>query len=264
MKTLRATAKLVVRDLPAGADTGKRLEFGQTVEAHGESYDGKWTFVSPPAGWASSAYLSPPQGLTVPALAGATGLVPTEALRWLPFILEAATRFGFTAPTPMAMWLAQCGHESMGFTQFVENLNYSAAALRSTWPSHFPTDQIAGQYARQPERIANRAYGDRLGNGPEASGDGWRYRGRGLIQITGKDNYRVCGDALGVDLVSQPELVATERFAALSAGWFWRSHGLNGVADDVVAATRRINGGLNGLSDRTARWQKAKLALGVT
>lgn len=268
MKTLRATTALVVRDLPAGADTGRRLAPGQTVTAHGESYDRKWAYVTTPAGagWSSLAYLTEAtEALSIASLSTAASMTAADAARWLPHVGEAAARFDFTAPPRLAMWIAQCGHESLGFRTLVENLNYSAPALRTTWPTRFPTDSMAVEYARQPEKIANHVYANRMGNGPPASGDGWRFRGRGLIQLTGRDNYRTCGAALGVDLEAEPDLLATPRFAALSAGWFWQSRGLGLLADagDILAVTKRINGGTHGLADRTARWQRAKTALGV-
>lgn len=161
-----------------------------------------------------------------------------------------------------AAFVAQCAHESNGFTVLVENLNYSAAGLLGTFKKYF-TPQQATDYARQPERIANRVYANRLGNGNEASGDGWRYRGRGLIQITGLANYRACGRALGVDLVANPALLEDPQHAALSAGWFWQTNGCNELADaaDFEALTRRINGGLNGQADRLAWLEKAQAAL---
>lgn len=270
MKTLRCVASsLVIRETPGGADTGRRLLQGQLVTGYGESYDHAWTFVSTPTGtgWASTAYLSETaQDLTTRTLEIATGMSAVSAARWLPHVLEAAARFDFAEPRRLAMWLAQCAHESLGFSVLVENLNYSAEALRRTWPTRFPDVATANAYARKPERIANRAYGGRMGNGPEDSGDGWRFRGRGLIQLTGRDNYRACGAALSVDLEADPDLLAAERYAALSAGWFWDSRALNAFADagDVAGVTRKINGGTIGLVDRMARWEKAKRAMGLT
>jgi putative chitinase len=118
---------------------------------------------------------------------------------------------------------------------------------------------VAQPYHRNPEKIANKVYADRMGNGDEASGDGFKYRGRGLIQLTGKDNYRACGDALGVDLVENPDLVSSPQYAALSAGWFWDKNKLNQFADanDMTTLTKRINGGTHGLDDRVARTQHA-------
>jgi putative chitinase len=153
--------------------------------------------------------------------------------------------------------LSQLAHESAGFTATSENLYYRAEALSRVWPSRFPPG-VAESYAMQPEKIANKAYCDRMGNGDEASGDGWKYRGKGLIQLTGKDNYQRFSDATGVDAVGNPELLAEPEMAALSAGWFWASNGLNALADakDVVGMTKRINGGTHGLDDRQAKYAK--------
>ncbi len=142
----------------------------------------------------------------------------------------------------------------------------------STWPKRFPTLADAQTYARQPEKIANRAYAGRLGNGDEQSGDGWQYRGRGIIQITGRGNYQEVGAALGLPLEAQPELLEQPDNAALSAGWFWKSHLLNPLADhqtddiddaDFVTITTKINGGTVGLADRRAYWVHARAALGI-
>lgn len=165
----------------------------------------------------------------------------------------------------LAHFLAQAAHECGGFSRFVENLNYSAPALLKTWPRHFPTREIARRYERKPEAIANRAYADRMGNGPEGSGDGWRFRGRGIFQLTGRDNYTAGGEALGLDLVANPELAAVPSNAVRLALWFWDSRKLSRLADrdDVRAVTKGINGGLIGLDDRKARLLSARRALGV-
>lgn len=187
-----------------------------------------------------------------------------DAAKWTPHIVVAATRFEFEKPARLAMWIAQCGHESQGFLKLVENMNYSATGLRKTWPTRFPNEVIAAKYARKPEKIANYVYADRMGNGDEQSGDGWRYRGRGLLQLTGKDAYQDCSDYFGVDFVAQPELLSQPNWAALSSGWIWAIFkGCNPLADDhdLVAVTKRINGGLKGLEDRRERWERAKAAL---
>lgn len=143
---------------------------------------------------------------------------------------RAMLRWKIDSRVRTAAFLAQVGHESGQLRQLVENLNYSADALVRTWPSRF-TAETAQAYARQPEKIANRVYGGRMGNGPEASGDGWRYRGRGLIQLTGRANYRAAGQALGLPLEEQPELLEQPEQAAQSAAWWWAQHGLNELAD---------------------------------
>lgn len=149
---------------------------------------------------------------------------------FLPALNRAAARWKIDSRLRMAAFLAQIGHESSQLRALVENLNYSAEALMRTWPSRFTAD-TAPAYARQPEKIANRVYGGRMGNGPESSGDGWRYRGRGLIQLTGRDNYRAAGAALGLPLEDQPELLEQADHATQSAAWWWAKHGLNELAD---------------------------------
>lgn len=176
-------------------------------------------------------------------------------------IEQACHRFGIVTALQQSHFLGQLAHESAQFRVLIENLNYSAEALLRTWPSRF-TATTAAQYARQPERIANRVYASRMGNGDEASGDGWRYRGRGLIQLTGRENYSAYSRALYRDtrIVSAPERVAEPADAALSAGWYWSTRGINAMADrdDVAAVTRAINGGLHGYDDRLARTRRAQ------
>jgi putative chitinase len=140
-----------------------------------------------------------------------------------------------------------------------ENLHYSANGLKSVWGSRFPTDQIANEYANQPDRIANKVYANRMGNGDEESGDGWQYRGRGIIQCTGKDLYKTLSDAMNIDLIADPDMLLQPPFSAMSAGWFWNKKGLNDLADkgDYREMTKRINGGFNGLDDRIAKINKA-------
>lgn len=186
-----------------------------------------------------------------------------DAGLWGEAIAEALERFDISTIDREQMWLAQVAHESAGFTRLVENLNYSAVGLLNIFPRYFDAESAA-QFARRPEAIANRVYANRLGNGPETGGDGWRYRGRGLIQITGKRNYQRCGEALGVDLLTGPDLLCDSyRHAALSAGWFWESNGCNELADldTFTQITRRINGGLNGLADREEWLRRIRRAM---
>lgn len=152
----------------------------------------------------------------------------------------------------VAAFLAQCGHESGGFVFLRENLNYRAESLFKQWPKYFPTMEIARQYERKPVMIANRAYANRMGNGDEASGDGWRYCGRGLIQLTGKDNYQDFADSIETPVEEVPDYLATFEGAAQSACWFWESRNLNKEADvgDIKTMTKKINGGYIGLEDR--------------
>jgi putative chitinase len=167
-------------------------------------------------------------------------------------------------PLRQAAFIAQVAYESQGFSRFVENLNYRADRLLDVFGKYF-TDSEAQEFAHQPEKIANRVYANRLGNSDEASGDGWRYRGRGFIQLTGKDNYREAGKYLHLDLVGQPELVEGLEVGARVAAWYWASRNLNPYADrgQFDTITKRINGGLNGLLDRRAYYKRAKEALGA-
>lgn len=183
---------------------------------------------------------------------------------WARILLPAAKEFGIADnPGEFAEWIAQIGHESDGLNRLVENLNYSARGLMTTWPKRFPDLQIATKYARQPDKIANYVYAGRLGNGEPGSGDGYRYRGRGLIQITGKANYEACGKAISLPLVSFPQKLEDPIQAARSAAWYWRSRGLDAVVGDTEADTKAVNGGLTGLDERKALFDKAKEVLGV-
>jgi putative chitinase len=160
--------------------------------------------------------------------------------------------FGLVEPQQIAMFLAQCGHESAEFTVFQENLNYSADGLMKTFPKYF-RDVDPARYARQPQRIANRVYANRMENGNEASGDGWKYRGRGVIQLTGRRNYRLCSKYLYDDenvLLNDPDILLEKRDGLLAALWFWEVHNLDDI-DDIVKSTRIINGGQHGIKDRT-------------
>lgn len=162
----------------------------------------------------------------------------------------------------LAHFAAQAAHESAGFSQLVENLNYSAKGLRATWPSRF-TLATAQAFARKPEQIANKVYAGRLGNGDTLSGDGWRYRGRGIFQVTGRANYRVYGQAIGLDIEANPDLAAGPVAAARLALAYWTRNALNALADrDALRdITRRINGGLIGIDDRAKKLMTAKRVL---
>jgi putative chitinase len=168
----------------------------------------------------------------------------------------------------IAAFIAQCSHESAGFTALKENLNYKAATLRKIFPKYFPTDDLANAYANMPnkqEAIANRVYASRMGNGDEHSGDGYRYCGRGLIQLTGKSNYQSFADSLEMNVEDVPEYLATFEGAAQSACWFWETNNLNQWADkgDILTLTKRINGGTIGLEDRIKHYEHALHVLGV-
>ncbi|GDX06653.1 glycoside hydrolase family 19 protein [Buttiauxella sp. A111] len=188
------------------------------------------------------------------------------AARWFQPVAAAMREFGITAPVDQAMFIAQVGHESGGFTAVVENLNYTPAALVATFGKRITQQQADALgrtkvHAARQDAIANLVYSNRLGN--KSAGDGWKYRGRGLIQITGLDNYRTCGTALKLDLVSTPEQLEQDLQAARSAAWFFTGKGCLLHSGDVKAVTLIVNGGTNGLADRQARYNKARAALGI-
>jgi putative chitinase len=170
--------------------------------------------------------------------------------------------YGIDTPLRVAAFIAQCAHESGNFTRLEENLNYRWQTLRKVFPKYFPTDAIAQEYASRPDKkeaIANRAYANRMGNGPEESGDGYRYRGRGLIQLTGKNNYTAFANSLDIPVEEATEYLETFDGAVQSACWFWDTNNLNKWADegDMVTLTKRINGGTNGLEDRIKHYKHA-------
>lgn len=182
--------------------------------------------------------------------------------KWLGPLEEVFVKYEINTPVRQACFMGQCAHESGNFKTLQENLNYSAEGLMKTWPSRFATKELADQYARQPAKIAGKVYNGRLGNTSEE--EAAKYLGRGLIQLTGKENYGNCGLGIGVDLLADPALLLDPRYAALSAGWFWNKKGLNALADsqDYETMTKRINGGLIGLDDRKAKIAKALSVLG--
>lgn len=200
--------------------------------------------------------------MTVLALANTLASLKIDP-QWADPLVEVFQRFGIDTPIRQAAFIGQCAHESANFKVLEENLNYSAEALMRVWPGRFPTLDVAKQYARDPEKIANKVYGGRMGNGPEESGDGWLYHGRGLIQLTGKDNYMLAGDSLRQDFIYSPDLILAPRWAALTAGWYWSKRNLNKEADanDFVGMTKKINGGTIGLDDRIAHIQHAQAVL---
>lgn len=188
------------------------------------------------------------------------------AQKWAPFLAAAAEKYEINTPLRIAGWLSQCAHESGNFRALEENLNYSAEGLLKVFGKYFDTPK-AMLYARQPEKIGNLVYANRMGNASELSGDGFKYRGRGLIQLTGKGNYKAFGQGIGeVDkIMTQPGLVATPEYAALSAGWFWAHNSLNSLADlkDVKGMTKVINGGFNGLDHRKELYEQLSKALQI-
>ena len=180
---------------------------------------------------------------------------------WYNNLLNILPEYDIDTPHRVAAFMAQCGHESGGFTTLQENLNYSAKGLVGTFKKYFPTEAVAKQYERRPEMIANRVYANRMGNGDEASGEGWYFRGRGIVQITGKNNYTKCSQSLFESnvLVENPDLLLESEYAIHSACWFWSAARLNELADigDMKTMTKRINGGYLGLEDRINHYNHA-------
>ena len=178
--------------------------------------------------------------------------LPASVMEEVPVIIE---KFGIDGPLRLSHFLSQCAHESGNFKFLKENLNYSADGLRKVFPKYFPTLEAANKYAKQPEKIANKVYGSRMGNGDEASGDGFKFRGRGYIQLTGKDNYAAFDKFVDDDIIANPDLVAT-KYPLTSAAFFFHKNNLWSVCDKghshdvVVSVTKRVNGGINGLDDR--------------
>lgn len=224
-----------------------------------------------PATWAKlmgeSVEAAAPVVITEPAPVASVGGLKLEKLKGhipdavIAMIPDTAAKFQINTPLRLAHFLAQCGHESGGFKVTSENLNYSAKGLMGIFKKYFPTQQLAESYQRQPQKIANRVYANRMNNGPEASGEGFKFRGRGYIQLTGKDNYTQFGKAIGEDIASNPDSVSG-KYALLSAAWFWSKNGLNKLADGgasdatVTSITKRVNGGTIGLPDRIKHFKE--------
>jgi putative chitinase len=186
------------------------------------------------------------------------GHVPDKVIDQIPAVVE---KFGINNPLRLSHFLSQCGHESGNFRLTQENLNYSAKGLVGIFKKYFPTEAVATQYQRNPQKIANRVYASRMGNGDEASGDGFKFRGRGYIQLTGKTNYSAFDKTVEDDITANPDLVAT-KYPLLSAAWFWSKNGLNTIADAgatdevVTKATKKVNGGTIGLADRIKHFKE--------
>ena len=216
-----------------------------------------------------------------PTLADLQAAKVKDPAKWLDALVATCQEFEINTPQRIAAFLAQTSHESGGYTMLSENLNYRASTLAACWPNRFavmgpdkkpkktekgaliPT-KVAESIAGKPELIANLVYSSRMGNGPAESGEGWKFRGRGLKQLTGKFNYEKCGQALGVDLVGNPDLLLDPVYAARSAGWFWKSNGLAAFADagDIKGMTKKINGGYIGLEQRQKLYDKVLAAIG--
>ena len=234
--------------------------------ANGLTADG----VVGPATWSKmmgEGTTSSPVVLTEPAPAPSVGGLKLEKLRGhipdavIAQIPDTASKFNINTPLRLAHFLAQCGHESGGFKVTSENLNYSAKGLMGIFKKYFPTQALAESYQRQPQKIANKVYASRMDNGSEASGDGYKFRGRGYIQLTGRANYTAFGKAINEDIANNPDVVSG-KYALLSAAWFWSKNGLNTLADGgatdatVTSITKRVNGGTIGLPDRIKHFKE--------
>jgi len=182
-----------------------------------------------------------------------------DYVNWYNALIKVLPDYQIDTPERLAAFISQCAHESNDFTEIQENLNYKAESLMRTWPSHFPTMEIANQYAHNQEMIANRAYANRMGNGSESSGDGWKFCGRGLIQLTGRSNYQNFADSLQMNIDDVPAYLGTYEGAVQSACFFWENNNINEWADkrDNKRITKIINGGDLGLEDRMKRYDEA-------
>ena len=239
----------------------KSWQSSNGLTADGIVGDGTWSKMF------SEGSVSAPTVITEPApvksvgglkLEGLRGHIPDAVIAQIP---DTAAKFEINTPLRLAHFLAQCGHESGGFRLTKENLNYSAKGLNGTFKKYFPTEAAAKPYERQPVKIANKVYGGRMGNGPESSGEGSKFCGRGYIQLTGKDNYTAFGKSINEDMTSNPEKVASD-YALLSAAWFFSKNGLHKMADGgatdavVTSITKRVNGGTIGLADRIKHFKE--------
>ena len=247
---------------PKTEEAVKAFQTKHGLTSDGIVGDGTWAKIMN-AG--SVAPTSQPQSVSAPTpqVAGLKldklkGHVPQIVIDSIP---EVASKFGINTPLRVAHFLAQCGHESGGFRLTQENLNYSAKGLNGIFRKYFPTEASAAPYNRNPQKIANKVYGNRMGNGPESSGEGYKFRGRGYIQLTGKENYTAFGKSIGVDIPSNRDLVAS-KYALASAAWFFSKNGLHKIADEgasdvvVTKITKRVNGGTIGLPDRIKHFKE--------
>lgn len=236
-----------------------QLENGLTPD--GIVGDGTWKKMF------GESIVSKPTLITEPARVSSVGGLKLEKLRGhipdkvISMIPDTVSKFSINTPLRLAHFLAQCGHESGGFRSTQENLNYSARGLLNTFQKYFPTRRLAEQYQRKPEAIANRVYGGRMGNGPESTKEGYKFRGRGYIQLTGKENYINFGKSINEDFLSNPDKVSSD-YPLLSAAWFFYRKGLHKIADEgsnsvvVTKITKKVNGGTNGLADRIKHFRE--------
>jgi len=241
---------------PKTEEAVKAFQTKHGLPADGIVGDKTWAMIvgenTPPT---TPAPIAPVGGLKLDKL---KGHIPDAVIQMIP---DTAAKFQINTPLRLAHFLAQCGHESGGFRLTKENLNYSAKGLNGIFKKYFPTLESALPYERKPEKIANKVYGGRMGNGPEASGDGAKFCGRGYIQLTGKDNYTAFGKSIGEDVCANPQVVA-EKYALLSAAWFFNKNGLHKMADGgatdtvVTSITKRVNGGTIGLPDRIKHFKE--------
>ena len=235
----------------------KEWQISNGLTADGIVGEGTWSklFDSVPSTVPSAVPSTAPSGLKLDKL---KGHIPDAVIAMIP---DTAAKFGINTPLRLAHFLAQCGHESGGFRATQENLNYSAQGLNGIFKKYFPTAAAAAAYARQPAKIASKVYANRMGNGSEASGEGYKFRGRGYIQLTGKENYTAFGKAINEDIISNPDIVAS-KYALLSAAWFFTKNGLHKMADGgasdavVTQITKRVNGGTIGLADRIKHFKE--------
>jgi putative chitinase len=241
---------------PKTEEAVKAFQTKHGLPADGIVGDKTWAMIvgenTPPP---TPATIAPVGGLKLDKL---KGHIPDAVIQMIP---DTAAKFQINTPLRLAHFLAQCGHESGGFKATQENLNYSAKGLAGIFKKYFPTEAAAAPYARNPQKIASKVYGGRMGNGPESTGEGYKFRGRGYIQLTGKENYTAFGKSIGEDILSNPDVVAS-KYALLSAAWFFSKNGLHKMADGgatdavVTSITKRVNGGTIGLADRIKHFKE--------
>lgn len=238
----------------------KKWQIDHDLTADGIVGDGTWAKMFPTVSAPATVIK---EDVVIPKTSGLNleklkGHIPEAVIAQIP---DTAAKFQINTPLRLAHFLAQCGHESGGFRLTKENLNYSAKGLNGTFKKYFPTEAAAKPYERQPIKIANKVYGNRMGNGPESSGEGAKYCGRGYIQLTGKDNYTAFGKSINENILANPEKVSGE-YALLSAAWFFTKNGLHKIADEgatdlvVTKITKRVNGGTIGLPDRIKHFKE--------